>query len=489
MEPVGQLMSLKNHAWRVSEPLATGGFASVYRASSDWRSDAVVKLIPKDPGAERELLFEDLSGVPNVVPILDRGEWEDRWVLVMPKADKSLRQHLQEKPRLDTDEAVPILRDVAEALVALENRVVHRDIKPENILLLDGRWCLADFGISRYAEATTASDTRKLAKTPAYAAPEQWREERATSATDVYAMGVVAYELLAGKRPFSGPDYRSQHLEDNPGSVAGLPPRIQSLVQACLIKAPQARLAPRTLLEQLNADWEPSSHASRRLQEANELALRQKVEQEKQESIRQSEEERRQSLLEAGQGSFNAIVNMVYEVVRRDAPECEVIKFTKGGMGCFLNEAKLEIAIPMARRSSPPAERAAPFDVMAFASIALSTGERNAPYEGRSHSLWFCDAAVEGEFRWYETAFRHSPFMPKSSSVNPFDMQLGQDTYLALAPGMHTIQVAWPFTAIDQGGEADFIERWIGWFADAATGQLRDTGHMPDPTGSWRIGD
>jgi serine/threonine protein kinase len=69
---------------------------------------------------------------------------------------------------------------------------------------LDGRWCLADFGISRYAEATTAPDTRKLAWTPAYAAPEQWRAEPASAATDVYALGVIAYELLAGIRPFRG---------------------------------------------------------------------------------------------------------------------------------------------------------------------------------------------------------------------------------------------------------------------------------------------
>ena len=83
----------------------------------------------------------------------------------------------------------------------MRGRVVHRDIKPANILLLDIRWCLADFGISRYAEATTISDTRKFNLTPAYAAPEQWRHATVTNATDGYAFGVVAYELFASKRP------------------------------------------------------------------------------------------------------------------------------------------------------------------------------------------------------------------------------------------------------------------------------------------------
>ena len=84
--------------------------------------------------------------------------------------------------------------------------MVHRDLKPENVLFLDGHWCVADFGISRYAEASTAPDTRKYALTPAYAAPERWRNEHATSATDVYSLGVIAFELLTGARPFPGPD-------------------------------------------------------------------------------------------------------------------------------------------------------------------------------------------------------------------------------------------------------------------------------------------
>ena len=186
--------------WELRREIDAGGFARVYSAQSEDGASAVVKLIPKDPGAERELLFAELDGVPNVVPIVDSGEWGDHWVLVMPQAEKSLRKHLvQMNNRLIVPDAVPILIHIAEALGAIEGRVVHRDVKPENVLLLDDRWCLADFGIARYAEATTASDTSKYAMTKAYAAPEQWRGERATSATDVYAWGVLAYELLAGR--------------------------------------------------------------------------------------------------------------------------------------------------------------------------------------------------------------------------------------------------------------------------------------------------
>lgn len=178
---------IDGRTWTLGDSIGSGGFGRVYVAASG-DDEAVVKLVPKDPGAQRELLLaNDLSGVPNVGGPLEQ------------------------------DLVLPILLDVAQALVSLEkNGVVHRDLKPDNILLLDGHWCLTDFGISRYAKATTAAETRKYFMTNQYAAPDQWRAGRATSATDVYAFGITAYELFTGGRPFSGPDFRGQHLHDTP---------------------------------------------------------------------------------------------------------------------------------------------------------------------------------------------------------------------------------------------------------------------------------
>lgn len=191
--------------WTLGEQLNEGGFGRVFAAFCD-DIQAVAKLVPKAPGADRELLFVDLGNARNVVPVIDHGETDAAWVLVMPRAERSVREHLIEAAgALEMVDALAVLSDVAAALADLEGRVVHRDLKPENILLLEGHWRLADFGISRYAEATTAPDTRKFSMTPPYAAPEQWRWERATSATDVYALGVLAYELLTGSRPFLGP--------------------------------------------------------------------------------------------------------------------------------------------------------------------------------------------------------------------------------------------------------------------------------------------
>lgn len=195
--------------WRLGDRIGEGGFGRVYEATSN-EGDAVVKFVKKQPGADRELLLGgDLAGATNIIPIIESGETDTDWVLVMPQAELSLQDHLDATgPALDQAEAISILIDVAAALESLHGRVVHRDLKPGNILRYQGHWCLADFGISRYAEATTDPATRKFAKTPLYAAPEQWRDERATGAADVYALGVVAFQMLSGRLPFEGPTSR-----------------------------------------------------------------------------------------------------------------------------------------------------------------------------------------------------------------------------------------------------------------------------------------
>ncbi len=147
-------------AWTLSGRLGGGGFGQVFRARSDDGQLAAAKYVPKAPGAERELLFEQLSDVPNVVPIIDTAETDDAWVLVMPLAERSLADEIAQRGPLPLDQALIVLIDIATALAALEGNVVHRDLKPQNVLLIEGRWCLADFGIARYAEASTAPDTR-----------------------------------------------------------------------------------------------------------------------------------------------------------------------------------------------------------------------------------------------------------------------------------------------------------------------------------------
>ena len=112
--------------WALGVPIGSGGFARVHEAVSPDGERAAIKLVPKDPGAERELLLpQDLEGTPNVIPILATGEFEDHWVLAMPRADLSLRDYMRDRGPMEPSEATTVLKDVLEALAALQGRVVQ----------------------------------------------------------------------------------------------------------------------------------------------------------------------------------------------------------------------------------------------------------------------------------------------------------------------------------------------------------------------------
>ena len=466
-----------SQAWKLNRQLGSGGFAQVYEAHNDAGERAAVKLIPQLPGTQREILFEELDGAKNVIPVLDRGEVDGYWVLVMPLAEKSLREHLDERgERLAVSEAVPVLVDITEALVSVEDRVVHRDIKPENILFLDGHWQLADFGVARYAGATTAPDTLKYAKTAPYAAPEQWREEQATSATDVYAVGVVAHELLSGQTPFRGPDYRRQHLEELPPRIDGIPSRLQSLVSECLYKPQQARPRPQNILARMKSSLEPASPGGQLLQQANARVVEQQTEQLRQQSAERAAAALRQELCGVAHQALDGILDLLDEQVIDNAPAVQV--FTGASKrGWTLNEVTLRVdPVKMAKG---PAEANMPFEVIAYTAVRVVKPADRRGYTGRSHSLWYCDAKEPGVFRWYETAFWTLTGNDRGEA--PFAMPPeGRNVELALSPAMHTYAAAWPFTPIDQGVEENFAEQWIQWFAQAANGELHYPSRLPE---------
>ena len=474
--------------WLLGGPLASGGFGRVYEAQADDGSPAVIKLVPKAPGANRELLFEDLSGKVNILPILDTGEWQDQYVLVMPLADESLRTHLTDAGgRLLVKDAVPILIDVAEALASLNADVVHRDLKPENILLYNGHWCLADFGIARYAEATTAPDTHKYSMTPPYAAPEQWRGERATSATDVYALGVMAFEMIEGKRPFPGPDtpdYREQHLTQPPPLFSGTPPSILSLVAECLYKPQAARPTPAKVVERLRAQQAVPSPALDELREVNAAAAQRRGEEAAKMSAEQIREGERRELFTAASTSFHRIVDELTEMVREAAPQSHL---SGGTLTVTLESGTLQVGevTPAPAGCLAYYQYDPPFDVIAYSQISVRQPRDRYDYEGRAHSLWFCDAKEPGVYRWYELAFMKSGFsglrfVLVPTALPPTDEQAAG----ALNPFITTgCQIAWQPVPFDQGDQAQFIERWLKWFAAAATSKLRYPTHMPEQSG------
>ena len=488
---IGRNIPLRD-SWVVGDPIGRGSFGRVHEASGP--EPAAIKFVPKAPGAERELLVCDLPGATNVVPIIDFGEADDYWVLVMPRAEKSLRELLQSSGGpLTGGDVIPVLTDIASGLAVLSGRVVHRDLKPENVLFLDGRWCLADFGISRYAEASTAPDTHKYSMTSAYAAPEQWRSEHASNAADVYAFGVIAYEAVTGSRPFAGPDredYRHQHLHELPRPLEGVPPALASLIDECLLKAPAARPTPANIVARLERLGSGSALGGLgALQEANRLEVLRQAAVSKSESVAITRAQERQELFDAAVQLHTRVAAELLATISAEASSARATRTSGSEWILNLGAATLEWASVSRTSDEPWGDWQAPaFSVIAHSAVTLSVPPDRSGYEGRSHSLWYCDAHEAGKFEWFETAFMITPLVPMRARQDPFALAPGKEAAQALWVGMAEFQLACPFTQARPGDMSELIERWAGWLAKASSRDLSHPSQMPEREtgGSWR---
>ena len=240
--------------YRIERELASGRTATVF-VGYDVKHDRQVALKVLNPelGSAvgptrflREIQFAARLDHPNIVALYESGEADGLLYFVMPYvAGESLRDRLGCEPQLPIADALRIAADVAEALgYAHALGVVHRDIKPENILLADGRALVTDFGIAR---AITAAGSERLTETgialgtPAYMSPEQATAEGALDGrSDLYALGCVVYEMLAGAPPFTGPTAQSilaRHAVDPVARIRTVRDTVSTGVERAVLKA------------------------------------------------------------------------------------------------------------------------------------------------------------------------------------------------------------------------------------------------------------
>ncbi len=252
------------------------------------------------------------------------------------------------------------------------------------------------------------------------------------------------------------------------------------------MKPPQARPTPQNIQARLQANLGAQSSAARRLQHANLGVVERRAEAAASASAARSEAERRADLFQVAEQAFDRIRNGLRDQILENAPESA--ESGSSLLSFSLNDVRLTVGwcektSPLSRDRYEPT-----FDIIAHSTIGIQFRPDHWRYEGRSHSLWFCDAQEESVFRWYETSFMFSALIGKRGRQNPFAMNPDRDALGALSTVMTVHQVAWPFTTFDQGQEEDFIERWLDWFADAVEGKLRQPSNMPerDPKGSWR---
>ena len=222
-DPFTRLTMAVADRYRLERELGQGGMATVYLAQ-DLKHDRKVAIKVLRPelaaviGAERFLReIKTIANLqhPHILGLIDSGEAQGTAWYVMPFVEgESLRDRLTREKLLPIPDAVRLATEVASALdYAHRHGVIHRDIKPENILLHDGRALVADFGIAlavSQAGGSRMTETGLSLGTPQYMSPEQAMGEREiTAGSDIYALGCVTYEMLAGEPPFTGPSVQA----------------------------------------------------------------------------------------------------------------------------------------------------------------------------------------------------------------------------------------------------------------------------------------
>ncbi|MFM1927379.1 MAG: hypothetical protein RLZ06_955 [Actinomycetota bacterium] len=255
MKPeVGQIYGGR---YKLISRIAIGGMGEVWQAHDQviLRDVAIKILKPEylgDPGFLERFRTEarhaakvNHDGIANVY---DYGEDSGSAFLVMELVPgDSLAKILERDKSLPTDKVLDIVAQTARALFAAhEEGMVHRDIKPGNLLITpDGHVKITDFGIARVADQVSLTATGQVMGTVQYLAPEQATGKQASPSTDIYSLGIVAYEALAGKRPFTGESQMAiamaQINETPPPLPSNIDQRVQNLILGCLAKKPNQR--------------------------------------------------------------------------------------------------------------------------------------------------------------------------------------------------------------------------------------------------------
>jgi serine/threonine-protein kinase len=250
----------------VIERIASGGMGEVYRAyDAVLAREVAVKVLHRhlagDPGFIDRFRTEARSAAylnhPNIVAVYDWGASDGVYFMVMEYVrGHNVREVLAEAGRMEPAQAAVVLLQVLSALEhAHRQGIVHRDVKPENILLTtEGVAKVADFGLARAYSDMKSTQSGMVTGTVQYLAPEQIRGQPAEPRTDVYAAGVVGYELLTGHAPFSGETSMSiayQHLSDRIQAPSKLAPAVPEVLDRIVLhateKAPEDR--PQTAQE------------------------------------------------------------------------------------------------------------------------------------------------------------------------------------------------------------------------------------------------
>jgi serine/threonine-protein kinase len=238
--------------YKILDILGGGGMANVYLAHDMILDrDVAVKMLRLDFADDEEFIRrfhrEAQSATslahPNIVNIYDVGEENDLYYIVLEYVEgQTLKQYIQQNSPIRVEKVVEIMKQLTSAIShAHQNHIIHRDIKPHNILIdLNGNVKITDFGIAMALSATSITQTNSVLGSVHYLSPEQARGGMATRKSDIYSLGIVMFELLTGRLPFSGESAVSialKHLQSETPSVRRWNPNVPQSVENIVLKA------------------------------------------------------------------------------------------------------------------------------------------------------------------------------------------------------------------------------------------------------------
>ena len=238
--------------YEILNRIADGGMSTVYRARrTDVDKIVALKVLRDQYVADRDFIERFVREAraaqalvhPNIVPVLDSGQDGDVYFIAMEHVDGlDLKWHLRRNGRLEAADAERISRAVCDALeYAHREGIVHRDIKPQNILLAaDGSVKVTDFGIARALASATITQAGTVLGSVQYLSPEQARGAPVGRTSDIYALGVVLFEMLTGRLPFEGDSpiaISLKHLHEQPPSPRALEPTVPRRLEGIILKA------------------------------------------------------------------------------------------------------------------------------------------------------------------------------------------------------------------------------------------------------------
>lgn len=486
---------LERHEWEFdeSQPLGpAGGFGEVFLGAGDGKPVAIKRLkLSAGAASHREMAIGSALADrqhDHVVPVLDFGRDAegDRYYLVMPVCDRSLQDELDTEVALTGLTAKSVALEIAAGLTEVGD-IVHRDLKPGNVLFYQGRWRIADFGIAKFVEDATSLESLRTSLTPAYAAPEQWRGERPTKATDVYALGCILYALLTGKPPFSGSldDIREAHLHQMPLPLVGVDARLSGLIAMMLRKSAGSRPSLdrcSAVLSQIDDTPRPAARSA--LAVAGSMISQEEAAAEAAKQARETAARERKAIANEAVDEIHQIVIRLFNAIAAEASTArrEPSAVVLGPAILSFNQPVVASGALVAAVPSGPR----PWDIISTTTLILrcqhgKSSHYDSEYYLYSVTLYFGTSGNDLEYRWREISFcdviGNRSFHEQPFAISGFDPAFAMSVSNTLSQS----QIAFGPAAIDGENEADFENRWMTLFARAAERKLRAPSQMPPP--------